>query len=149
MLHQEFRKRVQHIYKSLRFVFFLLVIGAGMLLFTLINSEWLTIEKEIPIVDVVEFENGIHLETGFKEGEGLEAVIVSCTPCHSAKLVTQNRATKDGWIGIIKWMQATQNLWDLGENEAVIVDYLAKHYAPDEKGRREPLKDIEWYELKN
>lgn len=100
-------------------------------------------------VDSTEFENGIHLATGFKQGDGLQEVIVSCTPCHSAKLVTQNRATKEGWIGIIRWMQATQNLWDLGENEDIIVDYLAKHYAPEETGRRKPLEEIDWYLLDN
>ena len=44
-------------------------------------------------------------------------------------------------------MQETQELWDLGNNEAPILDYLAKHYGPENKGRRENLEDIEWYEL--
>ena len=100
------------------------------------------IEKEITetYVEAEDFdkiENGIHLATGFKDDEGLQTVIVSCTPCHSAKLVTQNRANKEGWISIIRWMQETQNLWDLGNNEDVIVNYLAKNYAPEEKGRRD------------
>ena len=46
-------------------------------------------------------------------------------------------------------MQETQNLWDLGSGEEIIVNYLATHYAPTEKGRRQNLADIEWYELKN
>ena len=45
--------------------------------------------------------------------------------------------------GLIK----TQKLWDLGENEILILDYLEKNYAPKEQGRRAPLKDIDWYEL--
>jgi hypothetical protein len=48
---------------------------------------------------------------------------------------------------MIRWMQATQNLWDLGANEGIILDYLAKHYAPQNTGRRAPLTDITWYEL--
>jgi hypothetical protein len=67
--------------------------------------------------------------------------------CHSSKLITQNRATADGWRHIIHWMQETQNLWDLGANEDIIVDYLARNYAPEAAGRRVPLTSIEWYEL--
>lgn len=91
--------------------------------------------------------DGIHVETGLKEGEGLQTVIATCTACHSAKLVTQNRATKEGWVSMIRWMQETQNLWDLGESEEIIVNYLATNYAPEKKGRRQNLKEIEWYEL--
>lgn len=80
--------------------------------------------------------------------EGVEIVEANCTSCHSARLIVQNRATREGWLNMIRWMQQTQNLWDLGENEEVILDYLSKHYPPEEKGRRENLKNIDWYELK-
>ena len=108
--------------------------------------------SEIPLPNLEEpdfdkIENGIHLRTGFVEGEGLMTVVNNCTNCHSAKLVTQNRMTKEGWQATIKWMQETQNLWDLGKNETIIVDYLATYYAPQKKGRRENLNNIEWYEL--
>ncbi|EAR16680.1 monoheme cytochrome c, putative [Robiginitalea biformata HTCC2501] len=93
--------------------------------------------------------DGIHLATGFREGDGLPLVITHCTPCHSAELVTQNRMTREGWESTIRWMQETQNLWDLGENEAAILDYLATYYAPEEQGRRPNLEDIEWYELES
>ena len=97
--------------------------------------------------DFDKIENGIHLRTGFVEGEGLMTVVNNCTNCHSAKLVTQNRMDADGWRKTIKWMQETQNLWDLGRNEDIIVDYLAKYYAPGKKGRRQNLTNIEWYVL--
>ncbi len=48
---------------------------------------------------------------------------------------------------MIHWMQETQNLWDLGDNEALIVAYLAKNYPPGKKGRRARLTNIEWYDL--
>ncbi len=50
---------------------------------------------------------------------------------------------------MIRWMQATQGLHDLGENEDAIVKYLAAHYAPQEVGRRAALdmEAIEWYLL--
>lgn len=57
--------------------------------------------------------------------------------------------SKEGWITSIKWMQETQNLWDLGENEEIIVNYLAVQYTPIKKGRREGLTNIEWYALEN
>jgi len=93
--------------------------------------------------------DGVHLQTGLIYAEGFELVRGTCTACHSAKIVTQNRATKEGWVQMIRWMQKTQGLWDLGENESIIVDYLAKHYAPEDIGRRANLDiaAIEWYIL--
>lgn len=99
--------------------------------------------------DFDKIEKGIHLRTGFAEGEGLQLVINNCTTCHSAKLVTQNRMSKERWKSTIRWMQETQNLWDLGENEETIVNYLATYYAPIEKGRRQNLANIEWYNLED
>ena len=72
----------------------------------------------------------------------------NCVRCHSPQLITAKRATREGWEGTIRWMQATQGLGELGKEEALILDYLAKHYAPTQEGRRPPLKDITWYRLK-
>ncbi|MCH7398773.1 cytochrome C [Belliella sp. DSM 107340] len=85
-------------------------------------------------------------EVGLVEGEGLQLVLANCTNCHSAKLVTQNRFTREGWIQVIRWMQETQGFWELGENEDAIVDYLSTHFAPEAQGRRMPL-EVEWYSL--
>ncbi|MDX2305253.1 MAG: hypothetical protein NW226_20755 [Microscillaceae bacterium] len=95
-----------------------------------------------------QIKDGIHQPTGLIADKHLKLVIIHCTGCHSAKLITQNQATREGWEGIIRWMQANQNLQDLGENEDAILDYLAKNYAPKFRGRRPPLENIEWYELK-
>ncbi|NJB72144.1 hypothetical protein GGR42_002635 [Saonia flava] len=97
--------------------------------------------------DLDKIENGIHVRTGFVDAEGLDQVVQNCTTCHSAKLVTQNRMSKEQWQATIRWMQETQNLWPLGENEELIVNYLATHYAPDKKGRRQNLANVEWYTL--
>ena len=93
--------------------------------------------------------NGIHVATGLVYDKNFQVVRASCTSCHSAKLVTQNRATRDGWKQMIRWMQATQGLPDLGKQEVKILDYLAKNYAPDDVGRRKVLdqSEIEWYTL--
>lgn len=93
--------------------------------------------------------NGIHVQTGLIDAKGMRTVINNCTNCHSAKLVTQNRMDAESWNTTIKWMQDTQNLWELGENQKVIVNYLVANYPLLKKGRRDILKNIEWYELEN
>lgn len=94
-------------------------------------------------------ENGIHIRTGLHADPNLKIVVSACTSCHSAKLITQNRATRDGWESMIRWMQATQGLADLGVSEPRILDYLATYYAPIDTGRRKNLDvdAIEWYVL--
>ena len=57
-------------------------------------------------------ENGIHVNTGLMDDDNLEVVIQSCLSCHSAKLITQNQATREGWQDMIRWMQETQGLGD-------------------------------------
>lgn len=93
-------------------------------------------------------ENGIHVRTGLIDAPGLQETVNNCTSCHSAKLIMQNRMNAERWHATIRWMQETQNLWPLGENEAIIVNYLTTNYPPKNKGRRETLADVDWYELK-
>jgi len=106
-----------------------------------------SVENEIKNWDKV--VNGIHIRTGLYDDPDLPIVINTCTSCHSAKLITQNKATRDGWHSMIKWMQATQGLPDLGKTEPVVLDYLARYYAPTKSGRRMNLdmEAIEWYVL--
>ena len=94
-------------------------------------------------------ENGIHVQTGLKADDNLELIIKTCTSCHSAKLITQNRASREGWKNMILWMQETQGLTDLGTREPKVLDYLEKYYAPQEVGRRQNinLEEVEWYIL--
>lgn len=107
----------------------------------------LSVEKEERNWDRI--SNGIHLRTGLHDDPNLKLVIATCTSCHSAKLITQNKATREGWQSMIKWMQKTQGLPDLGKSEPRILDYLAKYYAPKETGRRKNLdvENIKWYVL--
>jgi hypothetical protein len=100
-------------------------------------------------VDQDKVVDGIHVQTGLIYAEGFDIVRGTCTACHSAKLVTQNRATREGWEEMIRWMQASQGLWDLGANEPAILNYLAANYAPKDIGRRASLdvEAIEWYVL--
>lgn len=98
--------------------------------------------------DYNRIENGVHVRTGLIDADGLTLVVNNCTYCHSAELVMQNRMDKESWIATIRWMQRTQNLRDLGEDEEIIINYLVTNYPPIEKGRRAVLSNIEWYKLK-
>ena len=101
------------------------------------------ITKELSIVD------GKDSETGFIIDEGWDVVKTNCTSCHNSKIILQNKFTKEGWKELIVWMQETQGLWKLGDNEEIILNYLSKNYAPVKKGRRVPLelKEDDWYVL--
>lgn len=92
----------------------------------------------------------IDTASGLIIDQHLEMVVAQCaTVCHSSQLIRANRFTRDGWQQKIRWMQANHNLWELGEAEKIILDYLEKNYAPTKSvARRAPLRDIEWYELK-
>lgn len=86
-------------------------------------------------------------ETGLAIDDQLRLVKSHCTACHSSKLILQSHFPREKWIERIRWMQQTQNLWDLGESEPAILAYLTKHYGPVERtfdGRREPLNAVPW-----
>ena len=108
------------------------------------NSSQQRVKEEI---DPELIEQGIHVASGLIAAEGFELVNQNCGNCHSYKLVTQNRNTKEGWLETIRWMQETQKLWDLGENEDPLLNYLSTNYGPEETGRRKQLVVTEWYQL--
>ncbi len=155
---EKFREQIRSIYRLLSTFLILFVITVLGVVY-LLNDPDLSFfrEKEVPQEyvavpteeDFDKIENGIHVRTGLKEAEGLMTVVNNCTNCHSAQLVIQNRMNEERWIATIRWMQETQNLWDLGKNEEIIVNYLVTNYPPKKKGRREILTDIQWYELED
>ena len=114
-----------------------------------IEAPSITTVVEEPVDDWDKVENGIHIRTGMKWDENLKYLERHCLACHSSKLITQNRATRDGWLQMIRWMQQTQGLHDLANDEKYVLDYLSKYYAPEKAGRRPNLdiKSIEWYVL--
>ena len=78
--------------------------------------------------------------SGLIKRPGWEQVRAHCGGCHSHALVTSQRADRQTWLDIIRWMQATQNLWQFEtETEAQILDYLAANYPPRENRRRAPI----------
>jgi hypothetical protein len=86
--------------------------------------------------------------TGLTMAPNYELVLAHCTGCHSSKLILQYGATRETWLEKIRWMQKYHKLWDLGESEPLILDYLATFYPEKiQVDRRKPLENIEWYKL--
>ena len=78
--------------------------------------------------------------TGLIVSPGWQLVRAHCGGCHSHQLVTGQRADRQSWLDMIRWMQAPQNLWQFDrETEAGILDYLAEHYPPQPNRRRAPI----------
>ena len=97
----------------------------------LLSIAALAAHAEVPEVDA---------ESGLVVAPGWRLVRAHCGACHSLRLVTSQRGDRDYWLGLIRWMQRTQNLWDLPPAiEAQVLDYLAAHYDEAEWGRRPPL----------
>ncbi|MEO0471670.1 MAG: monoheme cytochrome C [Bacteroidota bacterium] len=133
------------------FTIVVLVILGGFLLYVVGHPDQFAAkapveERQLGSTDV-QIENGIDVLSGFVAEGDYQMVKTTCTGCHSGKLVLQNRATRDGWQEMIHWMQESQGLWDLGENEDRILDYLSTYYAPEKSGRRKALSVEEWYEI--
>ncbi|MCB9264230.1 MAG: hypothetical protein H6558_04295 [Lewinellaceae bacterium] len=159
---QDYDKLLRSLYRAIIFLSsFIVVLATGLIYYGLMGNPFsqsreataAAVKREMPVADLPSADeriaDGIHLATGLRVAEGFEVVRATCTGCHSGKLIAQNRATRDGWQEMIRWMQRTQGLWELGKNEADILDYLAANYAPVEIGRRANLdvEAIEWYIL--
>jgi len=133
--------------KYVPFTLIMLAILA-VVIFFIPKKEAIIVEKTTTVSEADKVENGIHVKTGLIAKDGYQTVVSNCTACHSAKLVMQNRMNEARWNSTIKWMQETQNLWDLGDNQKIIVDYLVKNYPIEKVGRRHALNNINWYDLK-
>jgi hypothetical protein len=151
-----FQKQVKAIYRLMLGLFGIFGLMVATILYIMADPDFSFFVGSAPETQYVavaeeddfdKIENGIHLRTGLVDAEGLMTVVNNCTNCHSAQLVIQNRMNRERWIATIRWMQETQNLWDLGKNEDIIVDYLVNNYPPKKKGRREILSNVEWYVL--
>jgi len=156
--NQKLQQQIKAIYRSLfAFIAAVGIISSALLLYIKYpsvfssNTKTTTEESAYAVIpeDDDKIEDGIHVRTGFVDAEGLMETVNNCTNCHSSELVIQNRMSKERWIATIRWMQETQNLWDLGGNEEIIVNYLVTNYPVIAKGRRTPLTEIQWYDLED
>ena len=68
---------------------------------------------------------------------GWEIAARNCGACHSYSLVTAQRGDARFWTQLIRWMQATQGLWEIPPaDEAALITYLATQYGGEDFGRR-------------
>ena len=83
----------------------------------------------------------IDLGSGLVKTGAWEEVRAYCGSCHSLDLVTSQHNSATGWQETIRTMQRSHNMVDLpAPTEAKIVDYLARHYAPQARShRRAPI----------
>ena len=78
--------------------------------------------------------------SGLKMTGDWQIVRSACTACHSGKQITQQRGTAEQWLGMIRWMQEKQNLWQFDAvTEEKIINYLAENYPPRQSQRRAAL----------
>ena len=88
----------------------------------------------------VAFAADVDEASGLIKAPGWEFVRANCGGCHSHALVIQQRADRQTWLDMIRWMQASQNLWQFApDTEAQILDYLAANYPPQPNRRRAPI----------
>ncbi|GAB3705424.1 hypothetical protein GCM10027592_37890 [Spirosoma flavus] len=133
--------------KVITLSFFIGLVSIAMLSFRTTSPRQLSVSANVAM-DTVKNDP----ESGLALDASLTMVKAQCTACHSSKLILQHRFTRAGWLERIRWMQKYHKLWDLGESEKVVLDYLEKHYGPQSaqvtiSPRRAPLKDIQWYKL--
>lgn len=150
-------RQILRVYKNLMRLS--LVMAVFMTCIVLFKFEFISIPQynEVSDLSVLEKENeseifpgeigSIDAESGLIIDHGFTVVKAQCGSCHSTKLVAQNNLSRQGWIELIRWMQKEQNLWDLGKQEEIILDYLEKNFAPKNNGRRKKLEIENWYVL--
>ena len=76
--------------------------------------------------------------------ENWKLVRAHCTACHSSLILKNLRLSRSAWQDVIKRMQTDEGMWELGETEPKILDYLETYFGPDTEssfrpGRRAPL----------
>jgi hypothetical protein len=79
-------------------------------------------------------------KTGLVMAEDWQLAAAHCGGCHSHRLVTAQRGDAEFWRSTIRWMQKTQNLWQIPpEQETRLITYLAGNYDESDWGRRPSL----------
>ena len=85
--------------------------------------------------------SGAATAADLSKDDGWQLVTAHCSGCHSLQLVTGNRGDRQMWLETIRWMQESQNFWQLDDKtEDQILTYLAKNYPPAEAQRRPALQ---------
>jgi hypothetical protein len=84
----------------------------------------------------------IHTDTveDLPDGPGRETVFDTCTACHGVKIITQQGLSPERWASTIDFMVERHGmLVPLAEERRQIIDYLATHFPPKQKGYSNPF----------
>jgi hypothetical protein len=69
---------------------------------------------------------------GLPPGPGQEVVYYTCNVCHSIRLVTQQRLSRERWDKLLEGMVEEQGMAEPApQDRELILDYLAAHYGAD------------------
>ena len=99
----------------------------------------LLISQSILAAQNIDPQSGLIIDSGFA------VVKKQCSVCHSPQLIIQNKASYQGWLDTLNWMQEKQGMQPLSQQtETLILNYLAKNYAPEQTGRRKSLIIEQW-----
>jgi hypothetical protein len=71
-----------------------------------------------------------------------ELVFHTCTACHGAKIIRQQGLTRERWEETVDYMIERHNMPipEPGDRK-LIVEYLAQHFPPKQRGYRNPFLD--------
>lgn len=79
--------------------------------------------------------------------ENWKLIKPNCTMCHSERLLIQQQLDRKNWLKAIRRMQSKENLWDLGDNEPKILDYLSTFYGASDKTRNQKVRRAQLGEI--
>ena len=87
----------------------------------------------------------IDSQTGLIKDKNFALIEINCLACHGADLITNMKANRKTWLTTIRWMQASEGLWEIPpEDESRILDYLTEHYGERfDTRRRVPILILE------
>lgn len=81
-------------------------------------------------------ESGLYVDAD----ENWKLVKVNCSSCHSGRLLAQHRLDRAGWLKSIQRMQAEEELWDLGDAQSKVLDYLSTYYGNESKSSTQRVR---------
>jgi len=65
------------------------------------------------------------------QGHGRDETFYTCTACHSSAVIRRSGFSRQRWDELLTWMTDTHGMQRLeGEDRALILGYLAEHFAP-------------------
>lgn len=84
----------------------------------------------------IDSESGLKIDAE----ENWKLVQAHCGSCHSGRLLVQQSLSREDWLKSIRRMQSNENLWELGDAESTILDYLSENYGTSENESAQTIR---------